>query len=116
MPQRETDPEALDGVLNRLDDLLEQRRPSVPASAPRTQDAGLPILDDVVTDDTPPELPDADGPGARAAEQLSGALERLARQLELELEALASLLKQSLQREFSKEIEKLKAGHGNLNQ
>jgi hypothetical protein len=116
MPQRETDPEALGGALNRLDDLLKQRQPSAPASAPRTQDAGLPILDDIVTDHAPPEATDAGEPGAFAAEQLSAALERLARQLELELEALAGLLKQSLQREFRKEIEKLKARSGNLKQ
>jgi hypothetical protein len=101
MNRQSRKPDPLGGAINQLESLLQKQAEGSAATGNRQ----LPILDEFVDSDAGQEddTPEA-APAGYDREELEVAMMRLTEQLEMELETLAGLLKESMLHEFRKEM------------
>lgn len=96
---QKTDP--LGGAINQLESLLQQQAGRSEVAAEQE----LPVLDEFVDADAFRESDASEQPQAEFTQaELEQAMARLTEQLEMELETLAGLLKESMLHEFRKEM------------
>lgn len=101
MQKRDSKPDALGGAINQLENLIKQQ-----AGDQKTRGhEQLPILDEFVDNDALAESNDLDSDTSEITQaELEFAMARLTEQLEMELETLAGMLKESMLHEFRKEM------------